>query len=281
MSEQINHKAGGTTPASAQAASQPSVAELTTLLQEVNKLFPLPKRPAKLSTREGRAYKAAVAQREAYIAALQAAISNGRAADRFREELNLSTESQQRDAASYQEQINHLLRYIDQTGPFMLIAFQLGLLIQHRPLLAKTRQSHGDGHMVDFNIDRLRVSVFGDQQTVQVTAPGMQSRSFTFDDEGNILDQDVERLVGYLTMAGYTIKPEHIKQALSKDARSKLYASLGNRGRTIAALGHIALMGAAVSGLDEATLLRNKPRPSDILFGGESYDMPYGGDLLG
>lgn len=243
-----------------------SVTELTTLLQMVNQLFPLPERPAKLSTREGRAYKQAVAQRDAYIKALQAAISHATTENRLRQEMDLVIAGHDTDAASYAEQIRNLERCVDHAGPFMLVAFQLALLLQRRPEIVTKRRTYGDGNMIDLNLGDLRVNVFGDQQSIQLTAPGLRSRSFSFDDQGNLLEGDLDRMIGYLTRAGYDIDPENAKKVLSQGAQSRYYADprTSKADAMSSAIGRIAMQGAGLtqdylSNVDPVTLMRGKP----------------------
>jgi hypothetical protein len=265
------------------AASQPelplSVTELTTLLQMVNQLFPLPERPAKLSTREGRAYKQTVAQREAYIKALQAAISHATAKNRLRQELDLAGESNETERNSYLEQIKNLLRYLEQTGPFMLVAFQLGLVIQRRPEIVVPLKSYGHAHVVDFNLGDLKVGVFGEEQLIQLTAPGMSQQTFAFDDQGNLLDGDFDRLIGYLTRAGYVIDPANAKKALSTKARGDAYTDTKSKlDAMMRSVGRTAMKGSGLGWDFEPSLSMDAPAPDlgmhgfdvDSLFGQKS-----------
>jgi hypothetical protein len=258
-----------------------TVAQMTALLQEVNKLFPpIEGKLADGRTREGKQQRAYIAQRDAYIAALTAGITHGTTENRLRQEMDLIIAGHETDTASYAEQIKNLKRYMEMSGSFMVIAFQIGLLMQRRPETVRVNSTYG--LTVDFNIGDLAVNVWPNQQKVKLTAPGMKSRLFDYDDEGNFLIDNVERLVGYLTMAGYTIRPEHVKQAISAANRRNLFTdpASAKANAMTSAIGRIAMQGAGLGwnvepsgsmhdpsldvygvmlGEDPVTLARSKP----------------------
>lgn len=266
------------------ASSLPlSVAQMTALLQEVNKLFPpIEGKLADGRTRKGKQQRAYIAQRDAYIAALTAGITHGTTENRLRQEMDLVITGHETDNASYAEQVKNLTRYLETSGSFAIIALQIGLLIQRRPETIKVNSTAGV--TVDFNIGELAVNIWAAQQRVKLTAPGMKSRLFTYDDEGNFLADNVERLVGYLTMAGYTIHPEHVKLAISAANRRSLFTdpASAKANAMTSALGRIAMQGAGLvwdrlSDVDPVTIMRSKPSAVSAMT--EALRRQYGDDL--
>ncbi|HEU4913963.1 MAG TPA: hypothetical protein VFT16_00960 [Candidatus Saccharimonadales bacterium] len=190
----------------------PQSASLARSLPDPDDIFP-PIPADKLvdgRTREGKEQRAYLARRRAYTDAYRMARHL---------EGNVFHAQTQRDTA-IRAHDRSLMRYIHLC---MAVAFQLCLVLQRRPEQIHQHMSRDNGLTVNFTLDDLSVVITGDQQSIELQAPGMTPQKFWFNVNGNLIDESFDRLIGYLARAGYKIDPANAKKALTADDRAALY----------------------------------------------------------